>query len=47
MCESLTVVLLFVTAIPTVVFLVAHETTINAVAIVTAEFGWHFTCNVP
>lgn len=44
---STTVLFLFVAAIATVIAQVAHEASIDTVAVVTAELGRHFTCDVP
>lgn len=45
-CESHTQILLLVAVVATVVLLVANQASVDAVAVVTAELGWHFTCNV-
>lgn len=45
-CESHTQILLLVAVVATVVILVANQAAVNAVAVVTAELGRHFTCNV-
>lgn len=44
--ESHTQILLLVAVVATVVLLVANEAGANTVAVVTAELGRHFTCNV-
>lgn len=46
MWESHTEVLLLVAVVAAVVLLVAQKAGVDAVAVVTAELGWHFTCNV-
>lgn len=45
-CESHTQILLLVAVVATVVLLVAKQAGVDAVAVVTAELGRHFTCNV-
>lgn len=45
-CESHTQILLLVAVVATVVLLVAKQAGVDAVAVVTAELGRHFTRNV-
>lgn len=45
-CESHTEILLLVAVVATVILLVAKQAGVEADAIVTAEFGRHFTRNV-
>lgn len=45
-CESRTEILLLVAVVATVVLHVAEQASVDAVAVVTPEFGWHFTGDV-
>lgn len=46
MAEFLTVLLLLIAAVPAVILLVAHESGVDAVAVVTAELRRHVTGDV-
>ena len=46
MCLSHTELLLLVTAVSTVILLVAQQAGVDAVAVCTAEPGWHLTGDV-